>query len=222
MDKNKKTAVMKVIERTMENLRKNNMAAFYADTKENVCPIVESLLKDGDTVTHGGSVSLSDCGLTELLNSGRYNYLDRSKAKSPDEIKKIYRQAFFADTYISGTNAIIESGMLYNVDKNSNRIAPIAFGPESVIIIAGYNKIVKNFDEAVERVRGEAAPANCIRLNCNTPCTEKGECIMRGKGCETLGQNCGGNTICGNYLLQSTQAIKDRIRVIIVGEEVGL
>ena len=45
---------------------------------------------------------------------------------------------------------------------------------------------------------------------------------MRGKGCETLGQNCGGNTICGNYLLQSTQAIKDRIKVIIVGEEVGL
>ena len=94
MNINKIEAVMKKIEITMENLRKKNMAAFYADTKENVCPIVESLLKDGETVTHGGSVSLSDCGLTELLNSGRYNYLDRSKAKSPDEIKRIYRQAF--------------------------------------------------------------------------------------------------------------------------------
>lgn len=222
MDSNKKQIIMKKISRTMDNLKKNGMTPFYAETKSEVCPIVESLLDDGETVTHGGTVSLEECNLRPLLESGKYNYLDRSKAKSPDEVKNIYKQAFFCDTYISGTNALTENGMLYNVDKNSNRIAPIAYGPESVIIIAGYNKIVKNFEEAVERVRYESAPANCIRLNCDTPCTKKGECVMSGKGSSTLGLTCGNESICCNYLLQAKQAINGRIKVIIIGEETGL
>lgn len=160
MDANKKAVIEARIMAVGEKLKKNNMEFYYAPTAADVCPIVDSLMKEGDTVTHGGSVSMGECGIMELLKSGKYNYLDRSKATTPEETKEIYRQAFFADVYISSANAITEDGVLYNVDGNSNRIAAIAYGPDSVIVIAGYNKIVKDLNEAEIRVKREAAPPN--------------------------------------------------------------
>lgn len=221
MDENKKAVLEKRINRTGENLKKNNMEFYYAPTKADVRDIVKSLLKKGDTITHGGSVSMAECGIRELISSPEYNYMDRTKVP-PEEIKDFYRKSFFADVYISSANAITEDGVLYNVDGNSNRIAAIAYGPESVIIIAGYNKIVKNLEQAEIRVKTEAAPPNCVRLNCGTYCAETGECVSLANpdrqiydGCKVDGR------ICCNYLISAQQRHKGRIKVIIVGEELG-
>ncbi|HRR77438.1 MAG: lactate utilization protein [Ruminococcus sp.] len=222
MDINKKTILEKRINKVGEALKKNNMEFYYAPTKNDVCPIVESLMKDGNIVTHGGSVSIGECGLSDLLNSGRYIYLDRSKASSPEEVVKIYKQAFTADVYISSTNAVTEDGVLYNVDGNSNRIAAIAYGPESVIIIAGYNKIVRDLDEAEIRVKTEAAPPNCVRLDCKTYCSEKGQCVSLNAPAHQMSDGCSGDgRICCNYLISAQQRHKGRIKVILVGEELG-
>jgi L-lactate utilization protein LutB len=222
MDNNKKAAIEKRVMNVGENLKKNNMEFYYAPTAADVRPIVETLMKDGDTVTHGGTVSLTECGIKELLNSGRYNYLDRSKAATPEEAAAIYRQAFSADVYISSSNAITENGVLYNVDGNSNRIAAIAFGPASVIIIAGYNKIVHDLHEAEIRVKTEAAPPNCVRLSCDTYCAKTGECVSLTKDSHQISDGCSGDgRICCNYLISAQQRHKGRIKVIIVGEELG-
>lgn len=221
MDSNKKTVIEKRINRTGENLKKNNMEFYYAPTKGDVKGIVESLLHEGDVITHGGTVSMAECGITDLIKSPKYNYLDRS-ACPPEEVAELYRKAFFADVYISSSNAITEDGVLYNVDGNSNRIAAIAFGPKSVIIIAGYNKIVKDLEQAELRVKTEAAPPNCVRLNCKTPCSETGECVSLKMHDRQLCDGCGGeNRICCNYLISAQQRHKGRIKVIIVGEELG-
>ncbi len=222
MDANKKAVIEARIMAVGEKLKKNNMEFYYAPTAADVCPIVDSLMKEGDTVTHGGSVSMGECGIMELLKSGKYNYLDRSKAATPEEAKEIYRQAFFADVYISSANAITEDGVLYNVDGNSNRIAAIAYGPDSVIVIAGYNKIVKDLNEAEIRVKREAAPPNCVRLSCETPCAKTGKCVSLSKADRQMSDGCGGDgRICCNYLISAQQRHKGRIKVIIVGEELG-
>ena len=221
MDANKKAIIEKRINKTGENLRKNNMEFYYAETKEDVCPIVESLIKEGDVITNGGTVTMKECGLSELLNSPKYKYLDRSKM-TPEEVAELYIKAFSADVYISSSNAITEDGVLYNVDGNSNRIAAIAFGPKSVIIIAGYNKIVKDLNEAEIRVKREAAPPNCVRLDCATYCKEKGECVSLSKADHQISDGCGGDgRICCNYLISAHQRHKNRIKVILVGEELG-
>lgn len=221
MDANKKIIIEKRINKTGENLRKNNMEFYYAETKEDVCHIVESLIKEGDVITNGGTVTMKECGLSELLNSPKYKYLDRSKM-TPEEVSELYIKAFSADVYISSSNAITEDGVLYNVDGNSNRIAAIAFGPKSVIIIAGYNKIVKDLNEAEIRVKREAAPPNCVRLDCATYCKEKGECVSLNNADRQIYDGCGGDArICCNYLISAHQRHKGRIKVIIVGEELG-
>lgn len=222
MDINKQIIIEKRINKVGENLKKNNMGFYFAKTKEDVPEIVKGLIKKGDIITHGGSVSMAECGIRELISSPDYKYLDRSKAQTPEEIKDIYRAAFSADVYISSTNAITEDGVLYNVDGNSNRIAAIAFGPDSVIIIAGYNKIVSDLKEAELRVKKEAAPPNCVRLDCPTYCKEKGECISISKPDHQMSDGCSGDgRICCNYLISAQQRHKGRIKVIIVAEELG-
>lgn len=222
MDINKQIIIEKRINKVGENLKKNNMEFYFAKTKEEVPEIVKSLIKKGDVITHGGSVSMTECGIRELISSPDYKYLDRSKAQTPEEIKEIYRAAFSADVYISSTNAITEDGVLYNVDGNSNRIAAIAFGPDSVIIIAGYNKIVSDLKEAELRVKTEAAPPNCVRLDCPTYCKKKGECISLSKPDHQMSDGCSGDgRICCNYLISAQQRHKGRIKVIVVAEELG-
>lgn len=222
MDQNKKIIIEKRINRTGEALKKNNMEFYYAPTAADVKGIVEGLLSEGDVITHGGVMSMQECeGVTELIRSPKYNYLDRSKC-APEEIPELYRKAFSADVYISSANAITEDGVLYNVDGNSNRIAAIAFGPKSVIIIAGYNKIVKDLKQAELRVKTTAAPPNCVRLDCKTPCKETGECVSLNKADCQITDGCSGDgRICCNYLISAHQRHKGRIKVILVGEELG-
>lgn len=221
MDENKKIVIEKRIRKTGENLVRNNMEFYYAETKEDVKSIVESLLKKGDVITNGGTVSMAECGIADLLRSPDYTYLDRT-GKSREEVEEIYIKAYSADVYISSSNAITEDGVLYNVDGNSNRVSAIAYGPKSVVIIAGYNKIVKNLDEAVMRVKRESAPPNCVRLDCPTPCKETGECISLLRTGSQITDGCyGDGRICCNYLISAKQRQKNRIKVILVGEELG-
>ena len=221
MDENLKAVIEKRIYKTGENLRKNNMEFYYAETKNDVAGIVKSLIKKGDVITNGGTKTMAECGLAELLSSPDYSYLDRSKM-TPEEVSELYIKAFSADVYISSSNAITEDGVLYNVDGNSNRIAAIAFGPKSVIIIAGRNKIVRDLKEAELRVKTTAAPPNCLRLNCDTYCNKTGECVSLGKADRQIYDGClSDGRICCNYLISAHQRHKGRIKVIIVGEELG-
>lgn len=120
------------------------------------------------------------------------------------------------------TNALTENGELYNVDGNSNRVAALLYGPKSVIVVCGINKIVKNIDEAIKRVKTIAAPHNTIRLGIETPCGKTGECVSLRKENPEFCDGCHGDTrICCNYVVSAQQRHIDRIKVIIIGEEYG-
>lgn len=207
----------------MKNLKKNNFKPYLVKSKENIIPLLKTIISKGDTVSVGGSMTLFETGVIDFLRNGDYNFLDRYKeGLSHDEVGKIYRDSFFADAYLCSTNALLKSGALYNVDGNSNRVASIVFGPKSVIIIAGKNKIVNDFDEAVKRVKEIAAPKNAKRLSCETYCNIKEKCVSLNNENADVCNGCASNSrICCNYVLSSYQKVKDRIKVIIVDEELG-
>lgn len=223
MDKNALRTLELKIERTRKALEANNMQTFTADNFEQAAEIVRNLLKKGDTISCGGSVTLKETGIADLMSCGDYNFLDRSKAQSPEEIMRVYRDTFSADAYITSANAVTEAGELYNVDGNSNRIAAIAFGPEKVIVVVGANKIVRDLDEAVKRVKTQAAPPNAMRLDCDTPCAKTGECISLAKGADA--PVCAGcrstDRICCNYLISAFQRDPNRVKVVIIKENAG-
>lgn len=200
------------VKRTMENLEKNNMEAYYVKNKKELLKKLEELLCEGEVVSCGGSMTLEETGALELLRNGKYQFLDRYKeGLTGEDIKNIYRKSFFADAYLVSTNALTEEGELYNVDGNGNRVAAMLYGPDKVIVIAGVNKIVKDFKEAVDRNREIAAPKNAKRLNRNTPCTKVGHCM----DCSSK------DRICNEYVLIKRQREKGRIKIIIVEENLG-
>ncbi len=209
----------KIIEKTLENLKKNNMAAYYAETKEEVLELVKTLLKTGETISCGGSETLKECGVRDYMDCGRFNFLDRAKTNSTEEMHELYRKTFSCDTYLTSANAVTETGELVNVDGNSNRIAAIAYGPKSVICVVGKNKIVPDIPAGFKRVKTVAAPLNAKRLGCNTPCAKSGICI---KPDEMPTAGCGSpDRICINYVVSGRQRIKDRVKVIICNDNLG-
>ena len=120
------------------------------------------------------------------------------------------------------TSCKTENGELYNVDGNSNRVACIAYGPESVIVVAGVNKIVENLDKAIERVKTICAPLNTKRLDCQTFCNTKGSCVSLESDKSYMCDGCGSDArICCNYLVSARQRKKDRIKVILINEKLG-
>lgn len=212
MDSNIKWVIERKINRTMENLEKNNMEAFYVENEEELIEKISEFVKEGDTVSVGGSMTLFETGIIDFLRKGKYNFLDRYKeGLTPEQIKDIFRKSFLSDVYFTSSNAITEEGELYNVDGNGNRVAAMLYGPEKVVVVAGVNKIVKNVEEAIKRVKEVVAPANTVRLNKNTPCIKTGYCMS----CMSS------NRICNEYTLIKRQGMKGRIKVIIVGKELG-
>jgi len=208
------------IKKLVENLEKNNYKPYFIESKDELIPLLKQIIKPGETVSVGGSVTLNETGVLELLRNGDYDFLDRY-ADGVDQ-DEIFRKSFFADTYLMSTNALIEDGYLYNVDGYCNRVSALLYGPKSVIVIAGVNKIVKDFGEAVERVKKIAAPLNAKRLNKETYCSANGVCVdANGKnpcdGCMSDAR------ICSNYVLSGRQMarLKDRIKVIIINENLG-
>lgn len=209
-----------MVQKVMDNLRKNRFAVDYVSTKEEVLPLVKALLPSGGTIATGGSRTLDEVGVIELLKSGEYTYLDRMDSNlTPEQRQDITLKGNAADVYLCSSNAITEDGELYNVDGNCNRITAIAYGPKKVILVVGINKIVPDLNAAIQRVKAIAAPLNTKRLNSDTYCRQTGVCMgVNGTmtdGCHSPAR------ICCNYLVSGQQRVPDRIRIILVGEPLG-
>lgn len=210
------------IEKTIEALKSNRMDVHYVRTAEEAKALALSMIPEGSSCASGGSVTLAETGIIEALKNGNYNYIDRMIPDlTQEEKEEAMRAAFHADYYLASANAITEDGELYNVDGNSNRVAALLYGAKNVIIVAGTNKLVKNLDEAVLRVKTVAAPKNAARLSCNTPCAKLGHCISLERnggmtdGCKTPAR------ICANFTVMAYQRHAQRVKVILVGESLG-
>ena len=214
----RETAMELKIRRTMAALEKNNMSAYYAKTGADAVEQVRALMQKGDVISCGGSVTLDATGVKALMRSGDYEFLDREACPNREAQQELYRKVFSADVFLTSTNAVTENGELYNVDGNGNRVAAMLFGPKKVIVVAGYNKIVRDLDAAADYVRSVATPANAFRLGLSTPCTQ-GACPGTGKemcaGCASESR------ICSLFTVMARQGNKGRVHVILVGEEIG-
>jgi len=212
MDKNLSWYIEKRIERTIEGLKKRNMEGYFVNDEAELIELLKSLISNDSIVGVGDSMTLFETGVIDFLRNGKYIFLDKyEEGITKEEKRKIYEKNFSADTFLCSTNAITESGELYNIDGNGSRVAPMLYGPKQVILVAGINKIVKDIDEAEKRVRNYSAPIDAKRLNKNTPCTTLGYCI----DCKSP------NRICNDFVIIRGQFVKGRIKVIFVGKQLG-
>lgn len=195
----------------VSRLEARHFEAYYCPTAQEALEKALSLVPAESSVSWGGSMTIRNMGLTQAFHQGNYQVIDRDLAKSPEEMAELHRQGLLVDYFITSTNAITENGILINIDGTGNRVAAMCFGPKNVIIICGTNKVAQNVDAAVSRVRSYVAPVNSMRFMGKTPCASTGVC-----------HNCTSpECICNQVLITRICRPAGRIKVILVGEDMG-
>lgn len=195
------------IERLMESLGNRRFdVSYYESAGEARAGLLEKITP-GASVGVGGSMTIQQLDLLDELQSRDcpvfWHWLF-----PPEERREILKKAAGADYYLCSANAVTESGQIVNVDGGGNRVSSMIFGPETVIIVIGKNKIVGNLDEALKRIKTVAAPLNAKRLGLSTPCVEKGQC-----------ENC--RTICSVTAIMEARPLQTAMEVVIVNSDLG-
>lgn len=201
------------IKELIEVLKKRNFDAVMAADKDDARRIVMDMIPDGSVIAVGGSVTLNETGILEEIRSDRYKFIDRYNATSYEDMLDKYRQGYYADVFVSSTNAITMGGQLVNIDCTGNRTSQIVFGPKKVIIVAGVNKIVEDVEEGMKRAK-EIAPMNARRLPHKTPCATDDnykctECDIQARVCNVTS------------IVDGCNYFPKRITVVLVPETLG-
>jgi L-lactate utilization protein LutB len=199
-------------------LESNNFDVYLADDRQAACKVVlEDIMPqlNAKSISWGGSMTFQAAtGLYDQLKDNQeLEVLDTfNKSISSEEILERRRQALLVDLFITGTNAITESGQLVNLDMIGNRICALTFGPKWVIVLVGRNKLVTDLDEAMFRVKNYVAPANSMRLDKKTPCVKTSYC----QDCKSP------DRICNTWTITEKSFPKGRVKVVLINENLGL
>jgi len=199
-----------------ETLTENNFEVFVAENTDEAKSIVlEKIIPEiaPKSVSWGGSLTFVATGLYDVLkNDNDLNVLDTyDKTLSPEESLERRRQSLLVDLFITGSNAVTESGQLVNLDMFGNRVGALTFGPKNVIILVGRNKIVPDLDEAMFRIKNYAAPVNTMRLDKKTPCAKTSFC----EDCKSP------DRICNTWTITEKSFPKKRVRIILINKDLG-
>jgi len=200
------------IKTAMTALERRNAEVVMVKDGDGARQAALEMIPEGATVGLGGSLTVQQIGLLDVLRSGKYVLYDQyAKGLSPEKSLQIRRKGLLADVFVTGSNAVTLDGLLLNLDGMGNRVAAITFGPPRVIIVVGRNKIVDDVDQALDRIWNLAAPLNAQRLGRKTPCTTTARC----EDCSSA------DRICNHLVITERQVAKGRLTVIIVDEDLG-
>lgn len=192
-----------------QKLEERNFEVHLLTSKDQLLPLLDSMIPDHSICAAGGSLTLEQCGVIDYLKQRKIKFLDRYQ-KGIDR-EQIMREAFFSDYYLTSTNALTKDGVIVNTDGRCNRVSAMLYGPKNVIIIAGKNKIVSDEKAALKRIKDHATPLNVKRLDRELPCKYTDHCL----DCHNI------NCIRAATVFIDHSLEKNRIKLILIDEELG-
>ena len=196
----------------VKHLQQRHFDAYYCATKADALRKALELIPEGASVGWGGAMSAQQIGLMDAVKNGNYRALDRADCKTQEERDQIALECLSADVFLAGANGLSMNGEMVNIDGMGNRVAAIIYGPKSVIVVAGMNKVEDSLDAAINRARTVAAPMNQMRFQHPNPCTVTGSCA------DCKSETC----ICNHIVITRHCRPVGRIKFILVGEDLGL
>jgi len=221
----------KRVDNLIKNWQRRNIQGIYCENKEIATQKILEIIPTASSIGISGSVTLDQLGIVKRLESRESKVFNQYKSGiSPDESLELRRLGSFADYYLASANAISQEGELVFFSAYGNRIAGIS-SAKNAILVSGINKITANLDEAVKRAREYATPLNCKRLNWNTPCFSRstifysgGIPIVSGKDGICRKEIClfpEYKRMCCQILIIEAEITPERLKVILVGENLG-
>ena len=211
MTEQMKTYYEKRAQVLVKNLKSRHFEAYYCPDSASALAKALELIPEGASVGWGGALSVQQIGLIDAVKSGNFAAIDRDTATTPEERTQALKRCLTADVFLCGANALSLDGQMVNIDGTGNRVAAIAYGPDTILVIAGMNKVCDTLDDAVTRARTVAAPMNKQRFPFKTPCEVTGACA----DCKSE------ESICNQILITRNCRPAGRIKFVLVGEELG-
>ena len=196
----------------VKNLQSRHFDACYCATRAEALEKALAWIPEGASVGWGGAMSAAQIGLIDAVRQGNYIAYDRGKCTTMEERDAVAAKCFSADVFLTGANGLSIDGQMVNIDGMGNRVAAIIYGPKTVLVIAGMNKVTDCIEDAVKRARTVAAPANQQRFQLENPCTVTGTCA----DCKSV------SCICNQIVITRHCRPVGRIKFILVGEDLGL
>ncbi len=173
--------------------------------------LIENIDKES-SIGFGGSMSLNEIGIIDYFRANDYkNLIDRDSAKDADEKHAMHIKCFSSDIFLTSTNAMTMDGVLINIDKTGNRVAPMIYGPKKVYIVAGINKLEFNKTDGSDRARNKASVMNNIRFGTSNACTKTLQCME----CKA------DSTLCVYTSFIRGSFPKDRLHIIFINDTLG-
>jgi L-lactate utilization protein LutB len=191
----------------IKNLDARNIEGYYFETMQEAMREISEMVPTGSVISCGGSATLQEIDLRNVLKNEDYVFLDPNDVTGGAAKDDIAHRALASDYYFMSANAIARTGELVNIDGYGNRTAALIFGPKNVIVIAGMNKVEMTLESAVQRAETVAAPKTLLIFKKDYATYDD----LR-KAAEA-GQ--------GQLVITKRAAIKGRIKVMLVGEDLG-
>ncbi len=200
----------KKIKETIRAINQRNMTGLYAKDKDTALKAILRRIPKDATVSHGGSFTLKELGIVDILEKGDYRYLRK-------DVGSVYADEarwkdFSSDIYLTSVNAVTREGELIAMDGFGNRAACLFFGPKKLLVVAGKNKIVDTLEEGIKRIKEYVAPVHAKRRHWDLPCTRMGQCV----DCRSQ------ERICNKLAVLEYERDKTRTTVILINEDLGI
>jgi hypothetical protein len=195
----------------VQALRDRGFEARWFGRSDECMDEITRMIPAGSRVGAGGSVTIRESGLLGRLRGRGDSVLTHEPGMSDAECLRAWKEAGGCPYYLTSSNAITMQGELVNVDQVGNRVAAMVFGPQTVVVMAGANKLVQDRDEALARIRGTAAPADALKLGFEVPCVASGQC----EDCRSRDRLCRVTTII------SFKPMMTDMKIFLVAEKLG-
>ncbi len=208
-----------LLEKTVTRLKKNHFDAILVNDCEAARSRILEVVPPAAVVGMANSVTVRQLGIAEALRARGNTVLDPvapsyglAEFKEDLIMPTLLKATLGSDVFISGTNAFTEGGELVNIDGTGNRVAGIVFGARTSIVVVGRNKLVKNVDDALNRIKNTITPTLTKRRQIPLPCAKAGKCI----NCNIPERACNVTVI-----IQKKPPLTD-LKVIVVDDDLGL
>lgn len=193
----------KQLEELALKMKERNFEVEIVSSKAQALEAVKNSLPDGSEVMTGSSTTLNEIGLSDYLASkdSKFISLQAKIGQENDESKRqdLRRHSVAADYFISSVNAVTKDGVLLAVDATGSRVGAMPFAAKKLILVIGSQKITKNIEEAMQRIREYVFPKE-----------NKRAMAAYGMG-----------SMLGKWIIFEREATPGRLKVILVEETLG-
>jgi DNA-binding PadR family transcriptional regulator len=144
------------IERTLKALQANGLQAVLAADAAEARRQVLALVPAGSEVFTMVSITLEESGLAKALNEpGRYDSIrNKLAALNPQTQEREMRKLCAAPDFAVGSvHAVTEDGRLLIASNTGSQLGAYAYSAGRVIWVIGAQKIVRDLEEGMQRLR---------------------------------------------------------------------